>query len=340
MSILKSSIKKALLPAIGVVALMGVLSGGQAQAAWEPTKTVEIIAAGGAGGGTDQLARLVQSIIIKYKFMPVSVVVINKGGGNGAEGFLEIKMAKGDANKFIVGTNNVYLLPHIARLGYEWKELTPIASLAQDDFILWGQADSPFKTAKEYIDAVKADPSQYRMGGSQSKDVDQTLTILLNQTEGTNFTYIPFKSGSEAATQLAGKHIGSNVNNPSENLSQWKAGQVKPMCVFSKTRMVYTDKVTDTMSWADIPTCREQGLKIEEYRFPRTVFMPGDLTEEQKAYYQDMLRKVTETPEFKEYVARNALAPTFMIGAELNAYIEQDEARAVEIFKDAGWLIK
>ena len=308
--------------------------------AWQPTKTVEITVAAGAGGGTDQLARLIQLSINKYKLLAVPTVVLNKGGGNGAEGFLDTKLAKGDAHKIIVGTNNAYLLPLVAKLGFEWSELTPVAVLAQDEFILWAPADAPFKTAKEYLDAAKADPGSYRMGGSQSKDVDQTLTLLINKTYGTKFTYIPFKSGSEAATQLAGKHIASNVNNPSENLSQWRAGQVKPLCLFSRTRMAYTTKVTTDMAWSDIPTCKEQGIGIDEYRFPRTIVMPGGVTTEQVRFYVDLMKKVVDTPEFKEYMERNALAPTFLTGDAFKAYVDEDQQRARKIFQDAGWLVK
>lgn len=311
-----------------------------AQASWEPTKTIELVVAAGPGGGTDQLGRLIQSILTKYKLVNTPVVVINKGGGNGAEGFLDIKLAKGDAHKLIVGTNNAYLLPLVSKAGYSWTELTPVAAVAQDDFILWTPADAPYKTAKEYLDAAKADPSKFRMGGSQSKDVDQTLTMLINKTHGMKLVYIPFKSGSEAATQLAGKHISSNVNNPSENLSQWRAGQVKPLCVFSKTRMAYKTKVAGDMAWSDIPTCKEQGVEIDEYRFPRTVFMPGGVTPEQVKYYTNLLQKVVQTPEFNEYVERNALAATFLAGHMLTHYITEDEKRAKAIFEDAGWLAK
>jgi tripartite-type tricarboxylate transporter receptor subunit TctC len=311
-----------------------------AQADWQPSKTVEIVVAAGPGGGTDQLARLIQSIVAKYKLANVATVVINKGGGNGGEGYLDMKLAKGDPHKIIVGTNNAYLLPLVSKLGYAWTELTPVAAVAQDDFILWAPADAPYKTAKEYLDAVKADPSAFRMGGSQSKDVDQTLTLLINKTYGTKMAYIPFKSGSEAATQLAGKHIASNVNNPSENISQWRAGQVKPLCVFSRMRMVYTAKVTADKSWADVPTCKEQGIGIDEYRFPRTVFMPGGVKPEQLQFYASLLKRVSKTPEFIEYVERNALAPTFLEGAELAQYVKADEARARGIFQDAGWLVK
>ena len=150
--------------------------------AWQPEKNVEIIVAGGPGGGTDQLARLIQSIITTHKLLDVNTIVLNKGGGNGAEAFLDLKMNKGDAEKLVIATNNVYLLPLVSKLGYQWQELTPVAALAEDDFILWSYKGAPWPDAKGLYDAVKADPGKLRMGGSQSKDVDQTLTLLLNQT--------------------------------------------------------------------------------------------------------------------------------------------------------------
>lgn len=322
------------------IAATAISTSASAQQGWQPGKPIEVVVAAGAGGGTDQLARLIQAIVAKHKFSPVPMVVINKGGGNGAEGFLDIKLAKGDPHKIIVGTNNAYLLPLVSKIGYSWSELTPVAAVAQDDFILWGQSDAPYKTAKEYLDAAKADPSKYRMGGSQSKDVDQTLTLLINKVHGTKFIYIPFKSGSEAATQLAGKHITSNLNNPSENLSQWKAGQATPLCVFSKARMTFSAKVTNDKSWADVPTCKEQGVAIDEYRFPRTVFMPGEVTQDQLNFYTNLLRRVVQTPEFAEYIERNALAAGFLDGFALKNYIVADEQRASKIFQDAGWLVK
>lgn len=304
---------------------------------WQPKKNVEIVVAGGPGGGTDQLGRLIQSIISQHKLLNVNTVVMNKGGGNGAEAFLDMKLNKGDAERLVIGTNNVYLLPLVARLGYQWTDLTPVAAVAEDDFILWTYQDSPWKDAKTYYEHIKSDPAKMRMGGSQSKDVDQTLTLLLNRSTGTKLTYIPFKSGSEAATQLAGKHITSNVNNPSESLSQWRGNQIQPLCVFSQVRMTYTEKVAGDKAWSDIPTCREQGLGVEQYRFPRTVFMAGGVSDEQRAFYVELLRKVTQTPEYKAYIKRNALVPTFLAGDELTAYIDKDTAQVSPVFQEAGW---
>ncbi len=143
--------------------------------------------------------------------------------------------------------------------------------------MIWVQANSPYNTITDLVEAGKATPGKIRFGGSQSKDVDQTLVRRIEAATGAKFLYIPFKSGSEAAVQLAGNHIDANTNNPAENVGQWRAGQAKPLCVMSDARMADTTKVTDTMSWNDIPTCREQGLQVDAYQMPRTVFAPADV---------------------------------------------------------------
>jgi len=307
---------------------------------WKPTKPVEFVVPSGAGGGTDQFARLVQSIIVKYKLLDQSIIVTNKSGGAGAEGFFDVAAAKGDPHKVAFGTNNAYLLPLVLKVPYQYAQLTPVAMMALDEFLIWVPADSPFNTATAYLDAVKADPSKYIMGGSQSKDTDQTLNELINKTYGTKLAYIPFKSGGEAATQLAGKHIGSNVNNPNENISQWRAGQVKPLCVFAKERMAYTQKVTATMAWSDIPTCKEQGLAIDQYQMPRVIYMSSAAKPEQLAFYADMFKRVSESAEWKDFLAKNALNGTFGTTEAVGRYVTDDTERAKAVFSYAGWLLK
>jgi tripartite-type tricarboxylate transporter receptor subunit TctC len=312
-----------------------------AQAAdWKPTKPVEFVVPSGAGGGTDQFARLVQSIIVKHKLMDQSIVVTNKSGGAGAEGFLDVASTKGDPYKVVFGTNNAYLLPLVLKVPYQFSQLKPVAMMALDEFLIWVPADAPFDTPTAYLDAVKADPAKYTMGGSQSKDTDQTLNELINKTYGTKLAYVPFKSGGEAATQLAGKHISSNVNNPNENISQWRAGQVKPLCVFAPERMKYTEKVTATMSWGDIPTCKEKGLPIEHYQMPRVIYMSAGVKPEPMAFYTALFSKVSQTPEWQEFLTRNALNGTFGTGDTVTRYIAEDTERQKAIFSYAGWLLK
>ncbi len=222
---------------------------GPAAAQWQPNRPVEFIVASGPGGGTDQFARLVQSIIQKHELMRVPVVVSNKGGGAGSEAFVYAKGAAGDATKVVFGTNNEWLLPLVTKVGYQSSDLRPVAAMAVDEFILWTNTETPYKTAAEFIAAARTQEGGLKVAGSQSKDTDQILVRRLEEGGGVKFTYVPFKSGGEAAVQLAGAHVQANTNNPQENVGQWKAGKVRPLCVFAPQRLSYKEIVADNMSW-------------------------------------------------------------------------------------------
>ncbi len=121
--------------------------------------------------------------------------------------------------------------------------MTPVSMMALDQFVLWVNAETPYKTANEYIAAVKAaGPNKMKMGGTGSKQEDQILTVGLEKATGTKFIYVPFKGGGEVAVQLVGKHIDSTVNNPIEAVAQWRAGSLRPLCVFDDERMPYKDQ--------------------------------------------------------------------------------------------------
>ena len=127
-----------------------------AQAAWEPNRPVEIIVPAGPGGGADQMARVVQGIVTKHNLMKQSLIVVNKAGGAGGEGFLDVKSARGNPHKLIITLSNLYTTPLATGIPFNWKDLTPVAMLALDEFVLWVNADKPYKTPKEYIEAMKA----------------------------------------------------------------------------------------------------------------------------------------------------------------------------------------
>ncbi|WP_064712430.1 Bug family tripartite tricarboxylate transporter substrate binding protein [Rhizobium bangladeshense] len=308
--------------------------------AFEPKRPVEFVVTSGPGGGTDTFARTVQSIITKHELIGTSIVVTNKGGGSGAEGFVYAAGYKGDPYKLTFGTNNEYLLPSVAAVPYKPEDLTPIAAMALDEFLIWVNGKSEIANAAAFVEAAKAKPGSVQFGGSQSKDTDQILVSSLAEAVGAKFRYIPFKSGGEATTQLAGGHIDANVNNPNENRGQWQAGMVKPLCVFRSDRFPQSDAVHDGKGWHDIPTCKEAGIPLENYRMPRTVWLPAGVEEDVVAFYRDILKKVSETPEWQEYLTKTSLTGQFMVGDEFQGYIEKDKATVSEVLKREGWLIK
>jgi tripartite-type tricarboxylate transporter receptor subunit TctC len=308
--------------------------------AWEPSKTVEFVVPAGTGGGADQMARFIQSVVAKHNLMKVPMVVVNQGGGAGAEGFLAVKGAKGDGHKLIITLSNLFTTPLATGVPFSWKDLTPVEMMALDEFVLWVNADTPYKTSNDYIAAMKAaGPGKMKMGGTGSKQEDQIVTVNVEKQAGVKFTYIPYKGGGDVATQLVGKHIDSSVNNPIEAVAQWRAGNLKPLCVFDSKPMPYKTKITKDMAWGDIPTCKSQGLNVE-YLMLRGIFMPGGATPDMVKYYVDLLDKVRATPEWKKFMEDGAFNQSHMTGKEYADWVANAEKLHEDLMKEAGFLHK
>jgi putative tricarboxylic transport membrane protein len=329
---------KAKLQGRAIVALVTGVIAALPAFAWEPTKTVEFVVPAGTGGGADQMARLIQGIIAKNNLMKEPMIVVNKGGGAGAEGFLDVKGAKGDPHKIVITLSNLFTTPLATGVPFSWKDLTPVRMMALDQFVLWVNAETPYKTTKEFVDALKAGgPNKFKMGGTGSKQEDQIITVAIEKQTGAKFIYIPFKGGGEVATQLVGKHIDSTVNNPIEAVAQWRGGALRPLCVFDAKRMPYKEKVTKDMAWGDIPTCKEAGLNTE-YLMLRGIFMPGGVTPDQVKFYVDLLDKVSKTPEWKKFMEDGAFNTTTLSGKAYADWVAKNETLHFDLMKEAGFL--
>jgi tripartite-type tricarboxylate transporter receptor subunit TctC len=262
--------------------------------------------------------------------------VINKAAGAGAEGFLHVKGKKGDAHTIIITLSNLFTTPLAQQTPFNWKDLTPVARMALDQFVLWVNAESPYKTAKEYLAAVKersGKPGQMKMGGTGSKQEDQLITVQLEQALGVKFTYVPFKGGGEVCVSLVGKQVDSTVNNPIECVSHWKAGRVRPLAVFDTERIPVHD-------WKDIPTIKDATGADIHYLMLRGIFGAPGMPKEVVDWYADLLKKVSETPEWRKYMDDGALKPAFATGAEYVAWLTEAEGLHRDLMTKGGLIKK
>jgi len=309
-------------------------------AAWEPTKPVEFVVPAGTGGGADQMARFLQGVISKHGLMKQPLVVVNKSGGAGAEGFLDVKGARGEPHKIVITLSNLFTTPLGTGVPFNWKDMTPVAMLALDQFVLWVNAESPHKTAREYLEAVKAaPPNTFKMAGTGSRQEDQIITVALEKVAGRKFTYVPFKGGGDVAVQLVGKHVNSTVNNPIEAVAHWRAGKLRPLCVLDDERMPFKAKVTETQSWNDIPSCKEAGVDVD-YLMLRGIFMPPGATPEQVGFYVELFRKVRATPDWKEFVEKGAFKDSFLTGKDYVEWLTKAEALHRNLMQEAGFIAR
>jgi tripartite-type tricarboxylate transporter receptor subunit TctC len=309
--------------------------GAQAQRGWQPNRPVQIIVPAGTGGGADQMARVIQGIVSKHSLMRQPMVVVNKAGGAGAEGFLEAKGARGNPHMLVITLSNLFTTPLATGVPFSWKDLTPVSMMALDEFVLWVNANSPWTTAQEFIAAAKE--QRLKLGGTGSKQEDQIIAAANTKATGAQFTYVPFRGGGEVAVQLVGGHIDATVNNPIEAVTHWRSGALRPLCVFDEKRLTTTEKMTETQAWSDIPTCKEQGVDVD-YLMLRGIFMPAGAKPEQVAFYEDLMAKVRETPEWKELMQQGAFNTTSLNGNDFRAWLTREEERHRSLMQDAGFL--
>jgi tripartite-type tricarboxylate transporter receptor subunit TctC len=175
------------------------------------------------------------------------------------------------------------------------------------------------------------------MGGTGSKQEDQIITVALEKAVGKKLTYIPYKGGGAVAVQLVGNHVDSTVNNPIEAVAHWRAGKLRPLCVFDSKKLDYHDKIAGDKSWNDIQTCKSAGLDVE-YTMLRGFFLPPGVGKDEVAYYVDLFKKVRDTPEWKKLMSDGAFNQQFMTGDEFTKWLTGAEKLHEGLMRSAGFL--
>lgn len=296
--------------------------------AWEPQKPVEFVIMAGQGGGADKLARFIQSIVEKNKLAKVPLIPINKGGGSGAEALRYLKDKKGDPHVIMATLNSYYTTPlRNPGMGVNIEEFTPVARLAEDTFVLWVAADSPIKSVDDYVKAVKAKGTAWKMGGTGTGQEDSLVTAMLEKAYGVKMTYVPFKGGGTVAKQLVGGHIDSTVNNPSEQMGFYEAKKSRPLAALTEKRIP---------AFKDVPTFGELGKKDMAYYMQRSVVMPGGVPADVQKYYVDLFDKVYKSKEWQDYCTKQALQCAWLTGDPLQKYFLKERANHKDILVSMG----
>lgn len=284
---------------------------------WKPQKPIELVIMAGQGGGADRLARLFQAMIQKENLSTMPMLPVNKGGGSGAEALRYLKDSEGDNHIIMATLNSYFTTPLRTDIGVDIEEFTPIARMAIDTFILWVNADSDIKNLDDYVAAVKAAGTSWKMGGTGTGQEDSLVTAMLEQEFGIEMTYVPFDGGGDVAKNLVGGHVDSSVNNPSEALGFYNAGKLRPIATFTAERID---------AFPDVPTMTELGHALE-YSMQRSFVAPKGMDPAAVAYYTAMFENLNALPEWQSYTKDEALDADFLTGDALQAYflVERDK---------------
>ena len=320
--------------ALGLAAATGLPASSPKAAGWEPSQPVRLVVPGSAGGGADEMARVIQGIVSRHKLMGQPVEVVNKPAGGGAVAFAEVQAARGNPHVVVMGLTNLFTTP-LATNTPGWREMTPVSMMALDQLVLWVNAASPHQTVAQFVAAAKA--GEIQVGGTGSKQEDELVTSAMARATGARFAYTPLRGGAEVAQALVERKVDATVNNPSEAVADWISGKLRPLCVFHGARLEATAKVTETQAWSDIPTCKEAGLNVE-YSMLRGVLLPAGVTAEQRAFYEELFKRVRGTATWKETLENGMFNPMSLSGDAFSQWLTAEEGRHRDWMRAAGFL--
>jgi tripartite-type tricarboxylate transporter receptor subunit TctC len=300
-----------------------------ASAAWEPKKPVDFVIMAGKGGGADKMARFMQSIIEKHNLSSKPFVPINKPGGSGAESLIHLKSTSGDSkdHTIMVTLNSFYTTPlRQPGLAVDISTFAPIARMAEDTFLLWVHKDSGINNVADFVSAAKAKGDNWIMAGTGKGQEDQLLTDFLNRAYGLKMKYVPFKGGGRVAKELAGKHADSTVNNPSEQLGFYEAGNTRPLAAFTPDRLEL---------FGDAPTFKELGKDFVYFMQRSVVGAPG-MSTEAEAFYRGVFAQVYASDEWQDYMQKKSLYGGFLTGRRLKDYWTRERDIHQKMLKEIG----
>lgn len=292
-----------------------------------PTKPVEFVVPYAPGGGSDNMARMVNAIIESEKLVGQAVTVVNKDGGSGGVGLVYTAGKKGDTHTIMTAIDSVVITPIVNKIPASWKNLTPIAVLAIDEQMLVVGADSPYKKIEDLLKFAKENPGKLKIGGTGTGAEDTIMAAMVEKATGAKFTYIPFNSGGQVMTNLLGGHVDVAVANPNEAISQITGKKAIPLAVTGTKRL---DALNDT------PTFKEKGFDVNINMF-RGVMAPADMPADVVKYWEDVFRKVTQSEKWKkDYVEKQLLSPNFVGSTDFKKLLEERQVFYEKTLKDLG----
>jgi putative tricarboxylic transport membrane protein len=314
-----------------LVVFLGILGAGYVYGAGKfPEKPVTIVVHAGAGGGSDIFSRTLAAGNDKDKFLPQPIVVENKPGGSGAIAFAYVANKKKDPYFLVTAVTSFLTTPLQGLTPVTYKDFTPIANLAFDEYMLMVNSNSRYKSIKDIVTEAKANPQKITVGGVQFGSSDSICTYLIEKAAGIKLNYIVFNSGGEVNAALLGGHVDMAVSNPGEALELMKANKVRLLGVFAEKRLPGAP---------DVPTFKEQGLNAL-YVQNRGLCGPVGIPEDARKILEQALLRYTKTEIFRKYLKENLLSEAWMDGPTFGKWLDQENGRYAVILKDMGLLKK
>jgi putative tricarboxylic transport membrane protein len=296
------------------------LAGAQAVAA------LKMMIPANPGGGWDQTGRNLAAAMLSAKLVG-SVQFENKGGAGGTIGLAQfVNSAKGDPAAVMIGGMVMVGGIILNKSPVDLTMVTPIARLTSEYEVIVVPASSPHKTMGDLVKAYKANPGAVSWGGGSAGGTDHILGGLIAKAVGADpakLNYVAFKGGGEAVAAIIGGHVTAGISGLGEFAEHIKGGRMRALAVSGPERE------------DGIPTLKEQGIDVVLGNW-RGIFGAPGLSAAQRDALVDLVKKTTETPAWKETLAKMGWTPWFLGGDAYKAFLDEDVRRIGAIIESLG----
>lgn len=310
------------------------LSASALSAMANPLAKTECIAPAKPGGGFDLTCKLAQSALQDGKFIADPMRVTYMPGGIGAVAYNTIVAQRPDAASTIVAFSGGSLL-NLAqgKFGrYSENDVRWLAAVGTDYGAVIVAENSPYKSLKEVMAAIKADPNKVVLGaGGTVGSQDWMKAALTARAGGVNpktMRYVAFEGGGEAMTALQGGHIHVFTGDAAEALQQLKAGaKIRILAVMNDKRL--------PGEMANIPTAAEQGFNVE-WPIVRGFYLGPKVSDADYQAWAEAFNKMMATPAYDKLREERGLFPLAITGAPLDAYVKKQVAGYRKLAEEFG----
>lgn len=313
-----------------VLTLLGFSATGWTQG-WSPQKNVEIVAGSVPGGSQDKTARTLERIFVNHKLVSSTLTVVNKSGGGGNIAFTYVFQRAGDPHYLAIAGTGLLTNHILGASKLTYTDFTPIALLVNDYVVMAVNADSPIKTGKDLAERLKNNPQSVAIGFANAFGSTRHIsTALLMKAFGGNprdLKTVVFKGSAEAITALLGGHIDVVSAGATNATVHVASGKMRIIGVGAPQRF--------GGMLAGAPTWREQGVDLVSGTW-RGIMGPKDLSAPQLAYWENVLRRLVETDEWKTDLEKNYWFNDFMASAPFRTELQRDYAEMRPVLVDLG----
>ena len=301
-----------------------------AQSGWKPSRSVMFIVPNAPGGTSDRAARTLARIMQAHKLIDVPVVIANRPGGNGALALTQLRTHPGDGHVVMI-MNSIIMSAHIAGLAKDsHADFTPLALMVDEYYGLNVRADSPLRTGTEVLTRLRKTPDALTFG-SASPTGDNYISMLMALKKAGIDTKrvktVSFPGGSEIALALLGGHVDVTHSGLGNVVPHVREGRMRVLVITGPKRM--------WGPFADVPTWKEIGVDMTASGW-RGVLGPKDLPQPQVAYWEDVLRKVVQTPEWKQDLEDNFWVNGYTSAAETRRRLDREYAQIKQAMSELG----